>query len=169
MEPLGGPITALIEKRSTLAVIIGGTFRDPRVTLEALSSVEIVAVVASGHPLAIRFRAKPANESDLADHLQIVLSDPTTLSEGRDFRVLSPHTCRVNNQDTKHELIRSGLGWGSLPLWQSPGTSTKNGWSAWTPRLSAATPRSRPKPISLIASMPLPARPDGPSVKRWRE
>ena len=116
VEPLGGPITALIEKRSTLAVIIGGTFRDPSVTLEALSSVETVAVVATQHPLAMLSR--PVNETDLADHLQIVLSDPTTRSEGRDFGVLSPYTCRVNNQDTKLELIRSGLGWGSLPLWQ---------------------------------------------------
>lgn len=118
VEPLGGPIEALTEKRSTLAVIVGEDFRDPRIALEALSSIETVAVVSKGHPLAMRSQATPAGVPDLADHLQIVLSDPTALSEGRDFGVLSPQTCRVSNQDTKHALILSGLGWGRLPLWQ---------------------------------------------------
>lgn len=118
VEPLGGPIAALKEKRSTLAVIVGEDFRDPRIALEALSSIETIAVASKGHPLAMRSRTIPAGVPDLADHLQIVLSDPTVLSEGRDFGVLSPQTCRVSSQNTKHELILSGLGWGRLPLWQ---------------------------------------------------
>ncbi|WP_020594005.1 LysR family transcriptional regulator [Kiloniella laminariae] len=117
VEPLGGPISALTEKRSTLAIIVGEDFRDPRITLEALSSIETVAVVSRKHPLAIRLQPRPAGVTDLADHLQIVLSDPTALSEGRDFGVISPQTCRVSNQETKHALILSGLGWGRLPLW----------------------------------------------------
>ncbi|MFC1458677.1 LysR substrate-binding domain-containing protein [Microvirga arabica] len=55
---------------------------------------------------------------DLADHLQIVLGDPTPLSEGRSFGVLSPQTCRVSSQDAKHAMILAGLGWGRLPFWQ---------------------------------------------------
>ncbi|PSJ43315.1 LysR family transcriptional regulator [Allosphingosinicella deserti] len=118
VEPLGGPISALIDKRCNLAVIVGEDFRDPRVAIQALSSIELVAVVAPGHPLADRAPEQMLELLDIADHLQIVQSDPTSLTEGRDFGVLSPQTCRVSNQDTKHALIRAGLGWGRLPLWQ---------------------------------------------------
>ncbi|KAA6133450.1 LysR family transcriptional regulator [Cupriavidus cauae] len=117
VEPLGGPLAALLEQRATLAVMVGEGFRDPRVALQALSSTEVVAVVSAHHPLAARRRGPPLGLADLADHLQIVQSDPTPLSAGRDFGVLSPQTCRVNTQDTKYALILSGLGWGRLPRW----------------------------------------------------
>jgi len=118
VEPLGGPITALIEKRSTLAVVVGEDFRDPRIALEAISSVEQVAVASPRHPLGLRSKSEDVGLLDLADHLQIVLADPTPLSEGRSFGVLSPQTCRVSSQDTKHAMILAGLGWGRLPIWQ---------------------------------------------------
>ncbi|MEW6644700.1 MAG: LysR family transcriptional regulator [Pseudomonadota bacterium] len=117
VEPLGGPIAALIDKRSTLAVTVGENFRDPRVALTALDAVEMVAVVAARHPMAAQPKGQDVSLPDLADHLQIVLSDPTSLSEGRDFGVLSPQTCRVGSQDTKHAMILAGLGWGRLPAW----------------------------------------------------
>jgi DNA-binding transcriptional LysR family regulator len=117
VEPLGGPLGALLDKRSTLAIVVGEEFRDPRIALEAISSVEQVAVVAPHHPLAARAREGGIALPDLADHLQIVLSDPTPLSEGRSFGVLSPQTCRVNTQDAKHAMILAGLGWGRLPAW----------------------------------------------------
>lgn len=117
VEPLGGPLGSLLDKRSTLAIVVGEDFRDPRISLEAISSVEQVAVIAPHHPLAARAKEGRIALPDLADHLQIVLSDPTPLSEGRNFGVLSPQTCRVNTQDTKHAMILAGLGWGRLPDW----------------------------------------------------
>ncbi|MEY9127848.1 LysR family transcriptional regulator [Bradyrhizobium yuanmingense] len=118
VEPLGGPIASLIDKRSSLAIVVGEDFRDARIALEAISSVEQVAVVSAKHPLARRQLRNRISLQDLADHLQIVLSDPTPLTEGRMFGVLSPQTCRVTNQDTKHAMILAGLGWGRLPFWQ---------------------------------------------------
>ena len=117
-EPLGGPLTALLAGSSTLAVITGENFRDPRVVLQGLASIEIVAVAAAGHPLATRIDEQAIEVAELADHLQIVQVDPTTLTQGRDFGVLSPQTCRVGSQDTKHAMILAGLGWGRLPSWQ---------------------------------------------------
>ncbi|MCA1383710.1 LysR family transcriptional regulator [Bradyrhizobium sp. BRP23] len=117
VEPLGGPIASLIDKRSSLAIVVGEDFRDPRIAVEAVSSVEQVAVVSVEHPLARRQSRNRISLQDLADHLQIVLSDPTPLTEGRMFGVLSPQTCRVTNQDTKHTMILAGLGWGRLPFW----------------------------------------------------
>lgn len=115
VEPLGGPVAALLEERSILAIRVGEDFRDPRIALEALSSIDMVAVVATDHPLA---QAKSIGLPELADHLQIVQSDPTALSEGRTFGVLSPQIVRVANQDSKHAMIVAGLGWGRLPSWQ---------------------------------------------------
>ncbi|EJN03062.1 LysR family transcriptional regulator [Phyllobacterium sp. YR531] len=116
VEPLGGPLDALLQKRCKIGITVGEHFRDPQIALQALSSVAMVAVVSAEHPLANVSQALAA--SDLADHLQIVQSDPSPLSEGRDFGVISPQTCRVSNQDMKHALILAGLGWGRLPLWQ---------------------------------------------------
>jgi DNA-binding transcriptional LysR family regulator len=86
--------------------------------LEALSFVPRAAVAAATHPLAVRSRGgEPLTAAELADHVQIVVPDPSTLTEGRDFGVLSPETWRVSDNATKHALILAGVGWGSLPLW----------------------------------------------------
>jgi DNA-binding transcriptional LysR family regulator len=119
VAPLGGPPAALRERRCTLAIMVGEDFRDPSIELETLPTVPVVAVVAASHPLAERHR-RPSGAVELealADHLQIVLEDPTPLSAGRDFDVLSPGTWRVSSQEAKHALIVAGLGWGRLPLW----------------------------------------------------
>lgn len=118
VEPLGGPPTALIEKRSTLSLLVGENFRDPRIAQEAICAVKQVAVVSSNHPLGQWPKDEKIGVPDLADHLQIVLTDPSPLSDGRSFGVLSPQTCRVSSQDAKHAMIVAGLGWGRLPLWQ---------------------------------------------------
>ncbi|WP_372088216.1 LysR family transcriptional regulator (plasmid) [Tistrella mobilis] len=118
VEPLGGPMTSLIEKRSALAIVVGEDFRDPRIAFEAISSVDQVAVVSAWHPLALRQSGGSIGLADLADHLQIVLSDPTPVTGDRMFGVLSPQTCRVTGQDAKHAMILAGLGWGRLPHWQ---------------------------------------------------
>ncbi len=115
VEPLGGPIAALLERRSALAITCGEDFRDPRIAVEALTAIEMIAVVAKTHPLAKA--GSPLGRSELAEHLQIVQSDPTPLSGRREFGVLSPQTCRVTGQDTKHAMILAGLGWGRLPYW----------------------------------------------------
>lgn len=118
IAPLGGPVTSLIEKRSSVAIMVGEDFRDPRIAVEAITEVWQLAVVSADHPLAKLQSTRPISLLDLADHLQIILSDPTPLTEGRTFGVLSPQTCRVTNQDTKHAMILAGLGWGRLPVWQ---------------------------------------------------
>ena len=115
--PLGAAILALHEGRCTLA-ITAAEIPDPRVELEALAFVPRAAVAAATHPLAARSNAgEPFTAADLADHLQIVVPDPSPLTEGRDFGVLSPGTWRVSDNAVKHALIIAGVGWGSLPLW----------------------------------------------------
>lgn len=116
--PLGGTLQALRDEACDLAIMAGEDFRDPRIETEALQAVPIVAVASATHALAQRrSKARALTGADLADHLQIVLEDPSDLSEGRDFGVLSPQTLRVGTQDAKRALILAGVGWGRLPLW----------------------------------------------------
>src|SRR5262245_10084801 len=116
-SPLGASIAALLESRCALA-ITAADLPHPRIELEALSFVPRAAVAAATHPLAARSRGrKPLTATELADQLQIVVPDPSPLTEGRDFGVLSPGTWRVSDNATKHALILAGIGWGSLPLW----------------------------------------------------
>lgn len=117
VSPLGGPLDGLVERRFTLGIMVGEDFRDPAIARQALATVQLVAVVAAHHPLGLA-RDGALENAELADHLQIVQSDPSQRTVGRDFGVLSPQTCRVSSQDTKHAMIRAGLGWGRLPLWQ---------------------------------------------------
>ena len=115
--PLGAAIAALREGQCALA-ITAADLPDPRIELEAMSFVPRAAVAAATHPLAARSRAgKPLTAAELAGQLQIVVPDPSPLTEGRDFGVLSPGTWRVSDNATKHALILAGVGWGSLPLW----------------------------------------------------
>jgi DNA-binding transcriptional LysR family regulator len=116
--PLAGPLTALRERRCTLGITVSEDFRDPRITLEAVSTVLVVPVVATTHALAARAKGKvPVSAAELTDHLQILLEDPTRMSANREFGVVSPKTWRVTEQDTKHALILAGVGWGRLPFW----------------------------------------------------
>lgn len=116
--PLGGPLAALHEGRCTFGITVSEDFRDPEIDLEALTTVLIIPVVGAAHPLAARAMGGGTfDTAELAEHLQIVLEDPTPLSAGREFGVLSPRTWRVTEQDVKHALILAGLGWGRLPSW----------------------------------------------------
>lgn len=114
---LGEAVQALLERRCALA-ISGIDLPDQRIERRALTYVPRAAVVAAGHPLAERAGAGDLiTAAELADHVQIVGEDPSRLTEGRDFDVLSPGTWRVGDNATKHALILAGIGWGNLPLW----------------------------------------------------
>lgn len=114
---LGEAVAALQERRCTLA-ISSIDIPDPRIEREALWFHARAAVAAATHPLAKRSaNGDPITTAELADSIQIVGEDPSLLTEGRDFGVLSPGSWRVGDNATKHALILAGIGWGSLPLW----------------------------------------------------
>jgi len=78
----------------------------------ALASIAMLPVVAVRHPLA-KHRGRIASAM-LAEHVQIVLSEGSA-SVTPDQGVLSPRTWRVRDLQTKHAMLRAGLGWGNLP------------------------------------------------------
>ena len=80
--PAGTAIAALREGQCTLA-ITAAEIPDPRLELEALSFVRRAAIAAATHPLAARSRSgEPLTGAELADHVQIVVPDPSHLTGG---------------------------------------------------------------------------------------
>ena len=111
VEALGAVAAALLDGEAQLA--IGGPVMGDHPDLErqVIGEVELVPVAAPTHPLA---------QPDIASgesrkHLQLVLSDRSPLTQGREFSVLSPKTWRLADLGAKHSLLREGVGWGNMP------------------------------------------------------
>src|SRR5690606_31214891 len=85
----------------------------PSLVSELVDEIPMVMVASPQHPLA-KFRGRiPGRE--LAKHVQLVLTDRSSLLSGKDYGVLSPSTWRLADLSTKHAFLRDGVGWGSLP------------------------------------------------------
>lgn len=76
-------------------------------------TIELVPVVAPAHPLAAAQGVIPAET--LHQYVQLVLSDPSDLTVGRDYGVLSSRTWRLADLIAKKSMLLAGLGWGSMP------------------------------------------------------
>ena len=76
---------------------------------EWLGAVELIPVASPAHRLV--------HGGALGEEVQLVLTDRSALSQGRDFSVFSARTWRLGDLGAKHELLRAGLGWGNMPRW----------------------------------------------------
>jgi len=83
-------------------------------TRERLLGVRMKFVASPTHPLASLKGAIPARV--LAQHRQLVLTDRSELSKGKDFGVFSLNTWRLADLGAKHAFLCAGLGWGAMPV-----------------------------------------------------
>lgn len=114
VEALGAVVQPLVEGNCRVA-IIGSLPEIPEgCASEFLLSVAAVAVVAPAHPLA----ALPSgiSQQQAGQHVQLVLTDRSSLTAGRNFGVMSAKTWRLADLGAKHAFLRAGLGWGYMPL-----------------------------------------------------
>jgi DNA-binding transcriptional LysR family regulator len=81
---------------------------------EPLLDFPMVTVVSPSHPLAKLKQLIPMTE--LANHVQLVLTDRSTLTEGQSFGVYSPLTWKLADLGAKHAFLKAGFGWGHMPL-----------------------------------------------------
>jgi len=112
VEALGAVAALVLDERATLAIAGPDILDLPETERETLGSVEMVPVAAPGHPLAQMERIAPG---EARKHLQLVLTDRSPLTEGRDFSVFSPRSWRLADLGAKHALLKEGIGWGSMP------------------------------------------------------
>ena len=111
---LGVVMDLVMSGRSTIG--IGGAVlkQDDALVAERIGQSFMIPVAASHHALARLGR--PLTLADVREEVQLVVTDASGLTKGRDFNVLSYKTWRVSDVATKYYLIRGGLGWGGLPL-----------------------------------------------------
>lgn len=94
---------------------IGGVMGEAEVRRIEIGTITMVPVAAPGHPLARMKGPVPAEE--LREHTQLVVTDQSELTRGREFGVFALRQWRLTDMHTKHLMIRGGLGWGGLPSW----------------------------------------------------
>src|SRR6266852_5789690 len=114
VEALGGVIKPVLDRHCSIGVIGSLPLVPDELRSEPLLNVPFVTVVSPSHPLA-KSRGV-ASASAIGKHVQLVLTDRTALSDGRDFGVLSPLTWRLAELGAKHAFLKAGLGWGHMPL-----------------------------------------------------
>ena len=114
VEALGAVLQPLLNGDCRIAII--GTLPDipDGCASDFLLSVTGAAVVAPDHPLAAIGGAVP--RAVAGQHVQLVLTDRSSLTAGRDFSVMSSQTWRLSDLGAKHAFLRAGLGWGYMPL-----------------------------------------------------
>src|SRR6202047_713172 len=113
-DALGGAYKPVLDRIASLGVVGSLPIMPPSLSGERLIALEFVVVAAPDHPLA-SVKGIIA-KSELVKHVQLVLTDRTALSEGREFGVMSPQTWRLADLFAKHAFLLNGLGWGGMPV-----------------------------------------------------
>src|SRR6202166_271762 len=114
VEALGGAIKPVLDGRCSIGIIGSLPVIPHTLTYERLPSIAFLMVAARDHALT-SYRGKIPKEV-LGKHTQIVLTDRSELSAGREFGVMSPATWRLADLFAKHHFLLKGLGWGGMPL-----------------------------------------------------
>jgi DNA-binding transcriptional LysR family regulator len=112
VEALGAVAALVLAKRADLAVAGPDIVELPELERTAIGSVELIPVAAPSHVLA---QQRPVQPGDARRHLQLVLTDRSNLTEGKEFSVVSPRTWRLADLGAKHALLLEGIGWGNMP------------------------------------------------------
>src|SRR5476651_2547951 len=114
VEALGGAYKPVLDGRCSLGVVGSLPIAPDSMTLERLQGLPMIMVAAREHPLALLNGV--ITKSELAKHVQLVLTDRSELTAGREFGVMSPLTWRLGDLFAKHAFLLKGLGWGGMPL-----------------------------------------------------
>jgi DNA-binding transcriptional LysR family regulator len=113
VESLGATAQAVVDGTADLGIALEFATTVPDLDTTPMGEVELVPVAAPTHPLAkIRGRIQP---EAIRDHVQLVLTDRSKLTAGRDYSVFAVKTWRLADLGARHAMLVAGLGWGSMP------------------------------------------------------
>jgi DNA-binding transcriptional LysR family regulator len=113
VEALGAVTRDVMEGTAVFGVSGPLEMASDLLTRGPAGSVKLVAVAAPSHPLANL--GVPISAAMARDHIQLVLTDRSALTAGRDFGVVSVKSWRLADLGAKHALLLAGLGWGNMP------------------------------------------------------
>lgn len=112
VEALGAIAALVWDGKADLGVAGPDIVDLPELDRLSVGSVAMVPVAAPEHPLA---KQRSIAQGEARKHLQLVLTDRSPLTEGRDFSVMSPRTWRLADLGAKHALLLEAIGWGNMP------------------------------------------------------
>jgi DNA-binding transcriptional LysR family regulator len=108
-----GAVTQLVQSGIANVGISGPLFTHAaQIERVEIGTVELIPVAAPQHPLAKSRRNRPGAARD---HVQLVLSDRSSLTEGQDFGVIAVRSWRLADLGAKRALLLAGVGWGNMP------------------------------------------------------
>jgi DNA-binding transcriptional LysR family regulator len=111
MEALGAVTQIVMDRLAVFGISGPLPVESDHLTRGPAGAVKMIPVAAPGHPLA----QGTVSMAAASRHTQLVLTDRSSLTEGRDFGVLSVKSWRLADLGAKHALLLAGLGWGNMP------------------------------------------------------
>lgn len=112
VDGLGAVAALLLDQTAQLAVAGPVTEDQPLLERRLLATLELLPVAAPDHPLA---RMDTISPGVSRHYRQLVLTDRSPLTQGREFGVLAARTWRLGDLAAKHALLLEGAGWGNMP------------------------------------------------------
>jgi len=112
VEALGAVTEAVLNHQAQFGVSGPLELNNDPLMRGPAGSVKLIPVAHPDHPLA-KFDSITAAEA--RDHVQLVLTDRSSFTAGRDLGVVSIKSWRLADLGAKHALLLAGLGWGSMP------------------------------------------------------
>lgn len=113
VEALGAVTQMVLNRAATIGISGPLDMEIDGIERIGVGFVELVPVAAPSHPLALAGRNPPGAGRE---HVQLVLTDRSTLTQGWEFAVIGTRTWRLADLGSKHMLLREGIGWGNMPL-----------------------------------------------------
>ena len=112
VEALGAIAALVLDGTAQLG--IGGPViaDDPAFERASAGTIELIPVAAPAHALA---QIKKPTPGAARNYIQLVLTDRSPLTEGRDFGVMGSRSWRLADLGAKHALLLEGIGWGNMP------------------------------------------------------
>jgi len=156
VEALGGVVKPVLDRACSIGIVGSLPIVPDELQSEPLLDLTFATVVSPSHPLAAKRGVISA--SAIAKQVQLVLTDRTALSEGRDYGVLSPLTWRLADLGAKHAFLRAGLGWGHMP-WHMVKADLDSG--ALVKIRVEGTPRDFAMPMKIVFRKDAPPGPAG--------
>jgi DNA-binding transcriptional LysR family regulator len=114
VEVLGAVLEPVLTGNCAFCVMNSIPVTPGRLSTESLCGVAMAMVAAPGHPLA-QVHGRISREM-ASSYVQLVLTDRSTLTQGREFGVVSDKTWRLADMGAKHAFLKAGLGWGGMPV-----------------------------------------------------
>lgn len=109
-----GVARQMVENKEAIIGLTSDAAPDnPAIIATPILSIELVLVASPRHPLT---QVKgPIDTDALREHRQLVVTDRSRATTAHDWSVYSGTTWRLGDIHTKHSLLKSGIGFGSMP------------------------------------------------------